>query len=182
MTPTAPLVAVFGSSQSLPGDRDYLEGVRCGRLLTEAGFRVATGGYGGLMEAVSRGAAESGGHVTAVTAPALFPNRTGANEYANVETPHPSLPTRLAGLLDESIASISLPGSIGTWTELMVAWNAAFLERLRGAEPNPVIAVGAEWASLVDAVGGRVGSRDLVVVVDDVEQAVSIVVANQTSQ
>ena len=50
------VVAVFGASVSLPGDQLYEQGVRCGRLLAEAGFGVATGGYAGVMEAVSLGA------------------------------------------------------------------------------------------------------------------------------
>ncbi len=45
-------VAVFGASQSRPGDGHYEEAVRCGELLARAGLTVATGGYGGTMEAV----------------------------------------------------------------------------------------------------------------------------------
>ena len=43
----AGIVAVFGSSQSQPGDGDYELGVEVGRLLAEAGYSVTNGGYGG---------------------------------------------------------------------------------------------------------------------------------------
>ena len=48
-----PVIAVFGASRAALGDGVYEQGVECGRLLAEAGYSVATGGYGGLMEAVS---------------------------------------------------------------------------------------------------------------------------------
>ena len=49
-------VTVFGSSLGEPGDTDYDTAVELGRLLAEAGYAVATGGYDGSMEAVSIGA------------------------------------------------------------------------------------------------------------------------------
>ena len=77
----SPAVAVFGSSQSDPDSRNWAEAEQVGRRLGEAGFAVITGGYGGTMEAVSKGASEASGHVIGVTAPPLFPGRHGANAY-----------------------------------------------------------------------------------------------------
>lgn len=166
------IVAVFGSSQSIPGDAEYQQAVACGRLLAAAGFGVATGGYGGTMEGVSKGAAEAGGTVIAVTAPPLFPMRDGPNSFVHREDPRPTLTTRLTGLLDSSVASISLPGSIGTFTELMVAWNRAFLEDLGNRPVHPVIAVGEKWATLVRHLSAELGSGHLVTTVDSAEDAV----------
>ena len=143
-----------------------------------AGFTVATGGYAGTMEAVSKGAAEAGGVVVAVTAPPLFPMRSGPNPYAQTEDPRPSLTTRLTGLLDTSVASISLPGSIGTFTELMVAWNRSFLEELGDRPTQPVIAVGDRWAELVSHLAAELGSGHLVTTVASVEEAVAHLVAS----
>ena len=56
-------VTVFGGSRTEPGDQDYQQAYFLGELLGKAGYTVLTGGYIGSMEAVSRGAAESGGHV-----------------------------------------------------------------------------------------------------------------------
>src|SRR5215216_7137944 len=60
-------ISVFGSSQPKERDTAYAEGIELGKLLAERGHTVLTGGYIGLMEAVSRGAREAGGHVIGVT-------------------------------------------------------------------------------------------------------------------
>lgn len=174
----AEFVAVFGSSQTQPHEPEYVAAVRCGRLLAESGYNVATGGYAGLMEAVSRGAATAGGTVIAATAPELFPKRAGANEWAHIEVPQPTLSLRIGQLVDGAVATIALPGSIGTLTELMVAWNTSFIEALGNRPPRPVIAVGEQWSQLVAQIAEAVsGSTELVTRVTDVDEAVAAVVA-----
>ena len=108
------VVAVFGASVSLPGDALYEQGVRCGRLLAEAGFGVATGGYDGVMEAVSLGAKEADAEVIGVTAPSVFPDRAGGNAHLTQETRARSLLERIHELAVTSVAAIALPGSLGT--------------------------------------------------------------------
>jgi uncharacterized protein (TIGR00725 family) len=167
-------IAVFGSSATPPGTPSYEAGVRCGRLLAEAGFAVATGGYGGLMEAVSRGAAGAGGRVVGVTAPTLFPERPGANPFVGEERPAGTLCGRIGDLIGSSAASIALEGSIGTMTELMVAWNGAFIEALGGGPARPVVAVGPTWEDFVAAIADRLATRgELVCCVPDVDAAVA---------
>ena len=172
-----PIVAVFGASQSQPGDGHYEAGERCGRLLAESGFGVVTGGYGGLMEAVSRGAASVGGHVLGVTAPSIFPGRPGGNEFLDEEWRAAHLMERIHELTDVSVASITLHGSIGTLTELAAAWNLAFVGRRAGSEPKPIVTVGERWATLVPILAERLETdADLVTVVDTVDEAVDVVV------
>lgn len=142
-------VSVFGASAPRPGDAVYEAAVALGADLAVAGYAVATGGYGGLMEAISRGAAEAGGHVVGVTAPALFPNREGANRWVTEEVPHSTLLNRIDDLVENSAAAIVLPGSIGTLAEMTAFWNNAFISRFSGAVPRPLIAVGDPWSSLV---------------------------------
>ena len=60
-------ISVFGGSQPREGSTAYAEAQQLGRLLAERGHVVLTGGYIGVMEAVSRGAREAGGHVIGVT-------------------------------------------------------------------------------------------------------------------
>ncbi|NIA25497.1 MAG: DNA-binding protein, partial [Gammaproteobacteria bacterium] len=86
-----PTIAVIGSSRTPPDHPDYRDAQRLGRLLAEAGFTVASGGYGGLMEAVSQGARSVGGPVVGVTAPDVFPGRAGVNEYVTDEQPAETL-------------------------------------------------------------------------------------------
>ncbi len=172
------VVAVFGASSPVPGDPVYDEGVRCGRLLAEAGFAVATGGYAGLMEAVSLGAAEAGGRVIGVTVPDVFPDRPGGNAHLTEETRTASLLERIHEMVDLSVASIALPGSLGTATELLVAWNLAYVVRFTGEIPKPVIAVGKQWRHLVPLLTEELRTDgSLVSVVDTVDEAVQIVSA-----
>jgi uncharacterized protein (TIGR00725 family) len=152
--------------------------MRCGRLLAAAGYRVATGGYGGMMAAVSRGAAEAGAEVIAVTAPKLFPHRPGANRWATTEVPHNTLAHRIGELVDASAATIALPGSLGTLTELMVAWNDAYVATMGRRKTKPIVAVGEGWSELVGHIGAAVnGMPHLVRCVATVDEAVAVVSA-----
>jgi uncharacterized protein (TIGR00725 family) len=154
----APVVAVFGSSASRPGEPAYEAARDCGRLLAEAGFAVATGGYGGAMEACSRGAAGAGGRVVGVTAPAAFPGRPGANPWIQMEIPARTITERIHLLLSGSAACLALDGSIGTLTELVMAWNLAFVAGLSGVPARPVVAVGPTWAAVVAYLAAATGS------------------------
>ena len=52
------IITVFGSSRPLEGQPDYEDSRTLGRVLAEHGFAVCSGGYGGVMAGVSRGAKE----------------------------------------------------------------------------------------------------------------------------
>jgi uncharacterized protein (TIGR00725 family) len=167
-------ISVFGASSTPVGHPDFDAAIRCGALLAGAGFSVATGGYSGLMEAVSRGATGAGGHVVGITAPSLFPSRPGANEFVTEERPAADLAARIGDLITSSGGTIALQGSIGTMTELMVAWNDAFISQLSGIPPRPVVVVGPVWADFVATIGERLNTdASLVTCVADVDTAVA---------
>lgn len=147
------VVAVFGGSAARPGETDYDDAVAAGALLAGAGFRVATGGYSGVMEAAALGATQVGGEAIGVTVPTVFAGRGGANDYISSEVRTASLTARLHELVSMSEASLVLPGSIGTLTELVVVWNEAFVTRFSQGSPKPVVAVGDTWKRLVADIG-----------------------------
>ncbi|MBZ5528884.1 MAG: hypothetical protein LAN71_13405 [Acidobacteriia bacterium] len=62
------MITVFGSSRPQAGEAEYEEARELGGELARRGFAVCSGGYGGVMEAVSRGAKEAGGRTVGVTA------------------------------------------------------------------------------------------------------------------
>lgn len=172
------VVAVFGASLAQSGDPAYEDGVRCGRLLAEAGFAVATGGYGGLMEAVSLGARQAGGEVIGVTVPSVFPNREGGNPHLTQETRARSLLDRIRELADTTVAAVTLPGSLGTATELLAAWNLAYVARFGEGAPKPIVAVGEPWATLVPLLTDLLATDgSLVTLVPTVDEAVDAVAA-----
>jgi len=173
------IIAVFGSSQSRPGDDEYALGLSCGRLLAHTGCVVATGGYGGQMEAVSRGAADAGGSTIGITAPAVFPSRTGANQWVHRELPAAGLVQRIAQLTEVASGYIALPGSIGTLAELVVAWNLAFVAPFSGKTAPPIATVGDTWQTLVPLLGERLDSdASLIAMCATVDEAVAHVTAS----
>ncbi|MFZ0492200.1 MAG: LOG family protein [Acidimicrobiia bacterium] len=172
------IIAVIGSSQTRRDEADYKDAVRLGRTLATAGLTVASGGYGGLMEAVSEGAAEAGGSVIGVTAPSVFPGRTSVNPFVTDERAADTLTERIHQLIHHSDAVVALPGSIGTLTELMSAWNLAFVAPFSGRAPKPIVAVGPLWAELVPLLARRLSTDGtLVRCVDSVESAADLIIA-----
>jgi uncharacterized protein (TIGR00725 family) len=150
-----PIVAVFGSSALAPDDPGWEDVVRLGEQLARMGCVVLTGGYGGVMEAVSKGAHGAGGRVIGVTAPTVFPRRSGPNTYLSDEMAEETLSRRLAGLIDRADATVVLPGSIGTLAELVQSWNVRYVAGFGGGADLPVVAVGPIWEELVHLVEAR---------------------------
>jgi predicted Rossmann-fold nucleotide-binding protein len=135
------------------------------------------------MEAVSAGAAEAGGRVIGVTAPGVFPHRSGANRHVTEERPASTITDRIQDLLTISDAVIALPGSLGTLTELVLAWNIAFVAPLSGELARPIVAVGPMWSELVPFLSERLATKgDLVRCVSTVDEAVAVVLAHLDSE
>lgn len=170
---SARTVAVFGSGSAPPGDPVLAEAERLGRLLAEAGFALLNGGYGGTMEAASRGARQAGGRVIGVTmdlfAPRLQPNRW-LTEEQRVTDFFPRL-QRLAG----ADGFVVLRGGIGTLTEATLVWS---LLQTGQISARPFVFVGDGWHRLFAAFGAEtfMGERDLALatVVDDAGEAVAV--------
>ena len=170
-----PTIAVFGASRTEPGDAYYEEAQLCGRLLAESGYRVATGGYAGTMEAVSMGAREANGAVLGITAPEVFLDRSSANVYLTEEQPEPTLTTRIGSLVEQTDGAIALWGSLGTAAELVVAWNVSYVAQFSTVRRKPLIAVGEPWGSLVPHLESTLSTEaGLVSLADDVHTAVEL--------
>ncbi len=139
-------VTVFGSARVLEGSTEYEDARRLGTILGTRGDTVVSGGYAGVMEAVSRGASEAGGRVIGVTV-APWAERIAANRYLHEETSAATLFERLEALV-ESDALIALPGGAGTLGEVALAWN---LRQMDLVGPKPIVLVGSGWSRLVEA-------------------------------
>ncbi len=137
------VITVFGGS--IP-DREtavYQQAVHLGKLLADLGFTVQTGGYMGLMEAVSRGAADAGGHVIGVTCDEIEQWRPeGPNPWIKEEHRFPTLRERLFFLIDSCEAAIALPGGIGTLAEIALMWTEF---QIHPTPLRPFILVGRGW-------------------------------------
>jgi len=136
-------IAVYGSSMVQPGEADYIAAYDVGAALALADFAVMTGGYGGIMEAASRGAAEAGGHVIGVTTDVIEALRQrGANQWVRDEIRHATLRERLMHLVLNADGYVVMPGGLGTLHELVTVWE---LMRTRDIPTAPVICYGDYW-------------------------------------
>ncbi|HQT91390.1 MAG TPA: hypothetical protein PL001_05110, partial [Candidatus Kryptobacter bacterium] len=68
------IVTVFGSSKPKEGSAEYADAMLMGERLASNGISVCTGGYGGTMEAVSKGASKSDIKIFGVTSAVFSPN------------------------------------------------------------------------------------------------------------
>ncbi|KAA3663777.1 MAG: LOG family protein [Chloroflexi bacterium] len=141
------VISVFGSSAPKPGSQPYDEAHTVGRLLAEAGFAVATGGYIGTMTAVSQGAAAAGGHVIGVTSDQIEQFRPiGPNEWITEEIRYVTLRDRLIHLVTKNDGMIVLPGGIGTLSEMSLAWS--FLQAGEMSK-RPLVLLGDLWQNTI---------------------------------
>lgn len=142
-----PLIAVYGSSTVREDDPPYALALELGRELALAGADVMTGGYGGIMEAASRGAAEAGAHVVGVTVE-LFERRGPVNRFVRERVHTADLFERLRHITSRADGFVTVHGSVGTLTELFLTWN---LLMAAGRPAAPLVALGDAWGPLLDA-------------------------------
>jgi uncharacterized protein (TIGR00725 family) len=141
------IITVFGSSHPREGHADYESARALGLRLAEFGFAVCTGGYGGVMEAVSRGAKEGGGHVLAVTAKSLLAR---ANRWVDEEIRVATWQQRLFELIYRGHGYVACKGGTGTLAELAVVWEMLNKGVIR--RPKPFVALGSFWSPVIDCV------------------------------
>ena len=137
-------VAVFGSSEPREGDALYEEARRVGGLLAGAGILVVNGGYGGVMEAASRGAREAGGRSVGVITAAF--SRPPGNPYLDEIHREPDLYSRTRRLIELSHAFIILRGKSGTLAELAFLWA---LNRGGLLPPTRIVLLGDCWEGIL---------------------------------
>ncbi|HEU4935594.1 MAG TPA: TIGR00730 family Rossman fold protein [Vicinamibacterales bacterium] len=171
-----PCVTVFGSARFGRDDSYYALGRRLGQRLADIGFTVMTGGGPGLMEAVNRGAREAGGR--SVGCNIVLRQEQQPNAYLDRWVTCRYFFVRKVLLFKYSYAFIALPGGVGTIDELFEAFTLIQNGKIR---QFPMILMGTEyWRPLTDllermAAVGAIGprDRDLLLVTDDVEEAIA---------
>jgi uncharacterized protein (TIGR00725 family) len=140
------VITVFGSSRPEPGHADYAEAVELGRALAQARFAVCTGGYGGVMEAVSRGAKEAGGRVLAVTSSFFRPR---VNRWVDEEMRMATWQDRLFELVRLGDGYVACKGGTGTLVELAVVWE---MLNKKAMERRPFVVLGEFWQPILERV------------------------------
>src|SRR5258708_3703124 len=141
------IVSVVGSSRPHEGDADYEEGRVLGRALARHGFSICSGGYGGVMEAVSRGAKEASGRTYGVTAD--FFKNAKLNAWIDLEVRMKTWEERLFELIRCADAFVACKGGTGTLVELAVVWEMLNKSVI---DAKPFAVLGDFWQPVLDRV------------------------------
>ena len=139
------IVTVFGSSRPREGEADYEEARVLGRALAKHGFAVCSGGYGGVMEAVSRGTKEAGGKTYGVSAE--FFKNAKLNSWIDTEVRVKTWEERLFELIRLADGFVACKGGTGTLVELAVVWEMLNKSVMNG---KPFAVLGNFWQPVLD--------------------------------
>ncbi len=141
-----PAVSIFGSARSKPGDEHYQLALQTGAELAKAGFAVITGGGGGLMEAVNKGAKLAGGESIGLNIE--LPLEQLPNDYQNMSLHFRYFFIRKVMFLKYAHGFIVLPGGYGTMDEFFE--SLVLIQTLKQAS-FPVVLMGSDyWKGLID--------------------------------
>lgn len=136
-------ITVFGSSRPKPGEKEYISAYKLGRILGEIEYTVCSGGYQGIMDAVSKGARDMNSKAIGVI---LEKNFSTPSKYLSKTIVCKTLFERIQTLLDKGDGYIILEGGTGTLLELASVWeyiNKGFSLK------KPVACHGDMWRRIV---------------------------------
>lgn len=167
-------VTVFGSSVPCMGDEEYETAYQLGKKLSESGLNVCTGGFLGIMEAVSKGAVENGAQAVGVT---LDIYNVTPNKYLTKEIKTDSLARRLNHLIEIGDAYVVLQGGTGTLVELALVWeyiNKRMLQR------KPFACHGSMWTKIVELMEVQIAKEKrqtgLILPFDDIDKIAEFII------
>jgi uncharacterized protein (TIGR00725 family) len=147
-----PIVCIFGSYASQPGDPLYEQAYAIGYGLAKAGYVICNGGYDGTMAASAKGAKDAGGSTVGVTC-TIFSDYRGqplaANPYIDREIHQDHPLSRTEAMMRMSHAYVILEGGTGTLSEFAIVWE--FVAK-RLIPPRPIFVVGDFWRPVVECI------------------------------
>lgn len=163
-------ITVFGSAIPKKEDAQYKFAYQLGESLAQNGFNICTGGYGGIMEAASKGAFDNGGLVYGVTVEG-WDNQP--NPYITIEVREKKLFERIEKLLELGDAYIVLQGGTGTLLEFAAVWEYA---NKNIQQQKLIICHSQMWKEIVDVMNKQIQLEnrrtDLIKCFDSVEEII----------
>ncbi len=143
-----PCVSIFGSARTKDDNKYYQIAVETGRLLTERGYGVITGGGPGIMEAGNKGAFEAGGKSVGLNIELPFEQFHNKYIEQNKLLEFDYFFIRKVMFMKYSQGYIVLPGGFGTLDEL---FEAMTLIQTGKIARFPIVLVGSEyWGGLIN--------------------------------
>ncbi len=162
-----PLVSVFGGSAVKPGSDYWNAAEQIGSEIAKLGGIVISGGYGGIMEAASKGCAEAGVEPVGVVCHNLLDSQP--NPYLKHVWDLDRWDQRLFALVWLSDSYVVMPGSSGTLVELSMVietQNKGFLPKRK------TVCYGDYWQHVVGSIDG---ADEIVTISDSVDEIAKIV-------
>lgn len=117
------IVAVLGDAVAEPGSDKYRLAYETGKMLVDHGYRVQSGGMGGIMRAVCEGAHASEKYTEGDTI-GILPSfdRNKCNEYVDIAIPT-GLDIVRNALTGNADAVVAIGGGAGTLAEMASCWS-----------------------------------------------------------
>ncbi len=159
----------FGSSKISENDDLYSQTLRLSETVSSLGYDIASGGYGGVMEAALKGAVNSGVKRIGVTCE-IFKDRM-PNDFLSDEIKTKDYIERLEILIDVGDLFIAVQGESGTLLEVSAV--IALIER-QLIENRYLILVGSLWRDLSNLMDFA-KKIDNIYFADDVNSAVEFI-------
>jgi hypothetical protein len=158
-----PSVSIFGSARFSPEHPYYQLAEEIGRVLSDSGFSVVSGGGPGIMEAANKGA--YAGPSPSIGLNIMLPHEQRANEYQNISLHFRHFFSRKVMFVKYASAYVVLPGGFGTLDELAEILTLVQTGKTRRI---PIILVDREfWQGLIEwfksslVKGGTIDAADL---------------------
>ncbi|MBK7631774.1 MAG: LOG family protein [Ignavibacteriales bacterium] len=169
-------ITIFGSALPEEDDAQYKFAYQLGSALTKKGFNICTGGYGGIMNAASKGAYDNGGFVYGVTVDLW---NSEPNPYITIEVREEKLFDRITKLIELGDAYVILQGGTGTFLEFAAVWEFA---NKNLQSPKPIICHSQMWREIVGIMNKQMAHEkrrtDLIKCFDSVDEIVELLNKN----
>ncbi|MCH7828227.1 MAG: LOG family protein [Bacteroidetes bacterium] len=136
-------ITVFGSSLPVEGEEQFIFAEDLGKELIKNNFSICSGGFGGIMNAVSKGAVSAGGKAIGVTVDLW---NVKPNTFLTEEIKCKTLFERIEKLISLGDGYIILQGGTGTMLELATVWE--FINK-RMISPKPIVTNSQMWKEIV---------------------------------
>ncbi|GAA4107519.1 hypothetical protein GCM10022393_02880 [Aquimarina addita] len=144
--------ALFGGAGKNRESKEYKETVQIGSLLAEKGYVVKNGGYGGMMEAVSKGILQSGGRAIGITCKQVGSEK--GNEFLSETIVTETLYQRLELLIKETNVFVIQRGGIGTLSEVFLTLD--IIRKERSANRPKVFFIGSFWNEIIETLKNNI--------------------------
>lgn len=169
-------VTVFGSSIPKPGNDEYEAAYQLGKKLAANKLNICSGGFQGIMDAVSKGANENGAEAVGVT---LDIYNAMASKYLTKQIVTHSLFERLKNLVEIGDAFVILQGGTGTLLELALVWE--YMNK--GMLPTkPFACHGSLWRGITTIMEEQIVKEKrqtgLIKCYDDIDECAEFIITN----